>query len=384
MRFAPETGRWQRVELQRPDAPVFSIAQLPDDSLWASGDNFIARSTDGGRQWAPVATGDDDIADPSAVVQDESGRVWVAASNGVAMYDDEQWRRWQRTGELTDFQMGQLVEAPDGKLWTLPEYGGSPSVVDLATGQAEGVAGLKEINVSALAFTGDATWAGTSDGLLRLKGGSQRLLKPADGLPAEQVTTLLATPSTLWIGTVGGLAGYDLQTEQITGTVEALAGHVVDVMLLAPDGALWVGSHWGDEGSQTALDRFAGTEHRRWSNGEPPFGADPQWVRALAADNDGGIWASLSNGVQRWDGSTWTEWTGAEGGPTNDIFAFLMHAGAMWAAGDSSRGIYGWNNQDGWQRLKALAATGFITAMKVTRDGALWLATNDGLLSYGP
>ena len=152
---------------------------------------------------------------------------------------------------------------------------------------------------------------------------------------------MLATPGTLWIGTVGGLAGYDLTTGQITGTLEALAGHVVDAMLLAPDGALWVGSHWGDEGSQSALDRFAGTEHRRWTNGETPFGADRNWVRALAADNDGGIWASLSNGVQRWDGRAWAEWTGADGGPTNDIFAFLAHGGAMWAAGDSSRGIYG-------------------------------------------
>ena len=61
LRFAPETGRWQSVELQRPDAPVFWIAQLPDDSLWASGDNFIARSTDGGRQWNPVATRDDGL-----------------------------------------------------------------------------------------------------------------------------------------------------------------------------------------------------------------------------------------------------------------------------------------------------------------------------------
>ena len=72
-----------------------------------------------------------------------------------------------------------------------------------------------------------------------------------------------------------------------------------------------------------------------------------------------------ATGCSAWDGRAWAEWTGADGGPTNDIFAFLAHGGAMWAAGDSSRGIYGWNNQDGWQRLKALAATGFITAMKV-------------------
>ena len=178
-------------------------------------------------------------------------------------------------GELTDFQVGQLIEDPDGRLWALPEYGGTPSIIDPATGRAETAPGLAEFRVYALAFAGDATWAGTSDGLLRFKGGSQRLLNQAGGLPADEVTTLQATPGTLWIGTTGGLAGYDLTTGQITGTVEALAGHVVDAMLLAPDGALWVGSHWGDDGSQSALDRFAGSEHRRWSVGEPPFGAGP-------------------------------------------------------------------------------------------------------------
>ena len=163
LRFAPETGRWQGVALPQPDEPAFWIAQLPDDSLWALGDDTIVRSTDGGQQWAPVATGDDDIADPSAVVQDESGRVWVAASNGVGMYDGGQWRRWQREGELTDFQVGQLIEDPDGRLWALPEYGGTPSVVDPATGRAETAPGLAESRVYALAFAEDVTWAGTSE-----------------------------------------------------------------------------------------------------------------------------------------------------------------------------------------------------------------------------
>ena len=359
LRFASETGRWQRVELPRPDEPVYWIAQLPDDSLWASGYDSIVASTDGGGRWAPVATRDDGLTYPTAVVQDESGRVWVAASNGVGMYEDGQWRRWQRAGELAGPSVGQLVEAPDGKLWTLPEYGGPPSVVDLATGQAEGVAGLKEINVRALAFTGDATWAGTSDGLLRLKGGSQRLLDQGDGLPADEVTTLLATPGTLWIGTVGGLAGYDLH-HRADHRHSRGAGRPVWWMPCcwrptAPFG-------WGHTGA--TRDRrwpWTASQERSTAGGRTarlPFGADRSWVRALAADDDGGIWVSLSNGVQRWDGRTWTEWTGTEGGPTNDIFAFLMHDGAMWAAGDSSRGIYGWNSQDGWQRIRALACDG--------------------------
>jgi ligand-binding sensor domain-containing protein len=154
-------------------------------------------------------------------------------------------------------------------------------------------------------------------------------------------------------------------------------------MLLAPDGALWVGSHRGDDGSKTDLDRLAGAQHRRWSNGESPI-VDGQWVRALAADDAGGIWVSLSNGVQRWDGSAWTGWTGAEGGPTSDISAFLMHGGLMWAGGSATSGIHGWRSQDGWQRIRPVALTGVISVMRATRSGALWLGTNDGLLRYGP
>ena len=133
-----------------------------------------------------VATREDGITFPTSVVQDGSGRVWVAVRNGVGMYDGGQWRRWQRPGELADSKIGQLSKAPDGKLWTLPEYGGPPSVVDPATGQAETAPGLAESRVYALAFAEDATWAGTSNGLLRLKGGSQRLLNQAGGLPGRR------------------------------------------------------------------------------------------------------------------------------------------------------------------------------------------------------
>ena len=147
LRFVPETDRWQRVELQRADAPVFWIAQLPDESLWASGDDFIVRSTDGGLQWDLAAAPADGLDYPTAVVPDGAGRIWVATGNGVGMYDGEQWRSWQRSGELADDSLGQLFEAPDGKLWVLPAYGGPPSVVDPATGQVEGVADLAESNV---------------------------------------------------------------------------------------------------------------------------------------------------------------------------------------------------------------------------------------------
>ena len=85
---------------------------------------------------------DDGMTGPTVVVQD-GVRPRLGGRGGMCRQCTTagQWRRWQRVGELADPRAGQPVEAPDGKLWTLPEDGGPPSVVDLATGQAEGVAG---------------------------------------------------------------------------------------------------------------------------------------------------------------------------------------------------------------------------------------------------
>jgi ligand-binding sensor domain-containing protein len=97
-----------------------------------------------------------------------------------------------------------------------------------------------------------------------------------------------------------------------------------------------VGSHWGENGANSAVERFAGPDHQIWPNDQAPLDGAGQLVHALAADDQGGIWVARNNGVERWDGQKWTGWSSGEGAPANDIFA------------------------------------------------ALWLATDDGLLRYGP
>ncbi len=385
LRFEPAAGRWSHVELQRPDAPVDWIAELADGSLWASGDNFIARSTDGGGHWVPRATPEDGLDHPTAVVEDGAGRIWVATSNGVGESENGQWRLRRRSGEPGASAFGGLVGAPDGRLWAVQEYGGTPSAIDPASGQAGLPAWWPQDNpaVTALAFVGDATWAGTWDGLLRLQGASQGRLMQADGLPDDRVSALLATPRSLWIGTQSGLAGYSLQSQQITGTVEALAGHAVDALLVAPDGALWVGSHWGEHGASSAVERFAGAEHQVWPNDQAPLNGPGNSVHALAADDEGGVWVALNGGVQRWDGQRWVGWSAGQGAPQEDVFALLSHDGAMWVAG-REKSIYRWSSQDGWQGIHPTGLTGTVRSMHVTGDGALWLATDDGLLRYFP
>jgi ligand-binding sensor domain-containing protein len=385
LRFDADSGQWQRVEFQQAEAPVYWISQLADDSLWASGNNFILRSEDGGQRWRTVASPGDGLEYPRAVVEDAAGRIWVATNNGVALYEDERWRRLVRQGEVSSYALGRIYLAPDGKLWVLPQYGGAPSVIDPQTGEVGPPPGwtAEAPDIVALAFDDGAVWAGLNDGLARVAGGEIEQWDATDGLPGSRITALLAVTDTLWIGGIEGLATLDLQTGQINGQVESLKGQVVDALALGPDGAVWAGTHWGSEAESAAVYRLAGDKIQSWPTGAAPLEREGAGVNAIAGAEDGGVWVASETGVYRWDGERWQSWDPAQGAPAAEVFALLPLSGAMWMAGDGGS-LDRWDAESGWQRFEPEDLMSDALALQVSGDGSFWIATQDGLLRYGP
>jgi ligand-binding sensor domain-containing protein len=82
----------------RDDAPIHAVAQFADGSLWAAGDELIARSADGGQTWAKVGAADSAIGNGiGSLVRDAAGRVWAGAyDGGISVFDGTQWRSLQR------------------------------------------------------------------------------------------------------------------------------------------------------------------------------------------------------------------------------------------------------------------------------------------------
>ena len=52
--------------------------------------------------------------------------------------------------------------------------------------------------------------------------------------------------------------------------------------------------------------------------------------------------------------------------------------GALWMGGQTNR-LFRWN-KDGWAPIAIDGLSSYVTDMRFTDDGALWLATGDGLL----
>jgi len=98
LRYLPEAESWERVGAPDLSAPVTAVAHFDDGTLWAAGDDWLARSDDGGNNWEIVATTEDGIGlDISGLVQDDDGRVWLGAyDGGVSVWEDGVWQNLQR------------------------------------------------------------------------------------------------------------------------------------------------------------------------------------------------------------------------------------------------------------------------------------------------
>jgi hypothetical protein len=98
MRYRPDTDSWERVDEQLLTSPVTIVTELDDGALWVAGDDWLARSTDGGNFWEKIATTEDGIGNEvTGIVQDDAGRLWIGAyEGGVSMLENGVWTHFQQ------------------------------------------------------------------------------------------------------------------------------------------------------------------------------------------------------------------------------------------------------------------------------------------------
>jgi hypothetical protein len=169
-------GPYERLPVQVTDVHAVAVDSAQPDSMWASSDQGMWRTTDGGRRWAPLdaGLGDPDTAwslqwrgrslfgsDAQAVYR-WSGDHWSRSSNqyGVVMLD------LGPDGQLVASSMGDGMAVYDGRSWR-PTRGGL--IVHNHNGGPRGV------HVVSVSFgAGGRAYAGTmEDGVeASLDGGS--------------------------------------------------------------------------------------------------------------------------------------------------------------------------------------------------------------------
>ena len=138
-------------------------------------------------------------------------------------------------------------------------------------------------------------------------------------------------------------------------------------MAIAPDGALWIATFNG-------VSRFDGTN---WTNYTQADGLAHYLVPSIAIENDGTVWFGTAGGVSHFDGSDWTTYTKDDGLVSDAIVSMAIDsAGVKWF-GAIEGGVSSFDGTN-WKTFTAadgLAYNGEIRSIAVDQENAKWFGS---------
>jgi ligand-binding sensor domain-containing protein len=236
------------------DAEVNVLAVGPDGSLWAGVGCDVQRFD--GIAWKTVL-GCAEVLPPGNILDiafTPDGASWVANGFGLARFDGRSWK-------VHDRLINSLEVVPDGTLWM------------------NGWEGLRD-----------------SFYVARFDGENWTIYSTSDSFPGPFVVRAVTPDGLVW-GTVPerGLASFDGQswTNRESWTVYTEADGLpldnVNVLVVAPDGALWVGTNSG-----AARFDSESPPDKAWTRYTTDNGLASNTIRAIAFGPDGEGWFGMT------------------------------------------------------------------------------------------
>jgi len=310
--------------------------------------------------------------DAFCVVPDAQGATWVCTPAGlVQIGEDGRLRVFSKADGLPTNQIRGTCMAADGTRWV--------TGLDFGLGSWDG----KHFHPSTALRPGETTtalvcskkggvWLGTAHGALEIANGGTRRLTVQDGLPDNEVLSLIEGPDgTIWIGTNDGITRFRDERLSIYRTRDGLSHSVVLSLLIDREGSLWAGTKDG-------LDQFTDGKVTPYSTSEGLVTND---TGPVLEDNAGRLWVgTLGHGLSLFAGGRFRTLTKKDGLLDNYILSLQIdRKGDLWAG--SRRGLN--RLHDGKVVASFSAGTDLsgpeVRALSVDAQGVLWAGTNLGL-----
>jgi ligand-binding sensor domain-containing protein len=356
-----------------PQSSVSAILQSRDGYLWvgtqeglARFDGVVFRTYDASNT---AAIRSNFIA---GIYQTRDGTLWATTSDGLIILRDGVFSALHGAGALPHNYVRGFCEDARGRIWV----GTGAGLCQLQNQRCElvslGVSPAPAIREIAAEDATGAIWVGTSRaGLYRVLGDSITSWTEKDGLPANEINTLVTDDSGVWVGTPNGLAHIVQGGLRVYTTNDGLSHNTILGLYRDREGALWIGTDSGGV-CRWFDDRFECLPPR----GDPPLAS----VNCITLDSEGNLWigARLS-GLNRLQDAGLAIRATEAGLAGNDVTAVMEdRVGDLWV------GTYG----HGLDRIGRNGITHFdladglrdriIRSLHQDRAGTLWVGTKKG------
>jgi signal transduction histidine kinase/ligand-binding sensor domain-containing protein len=410
-------------------------------ALWQDGGGTLWIGTDGGGLWRLrdgriEAVAASDITGVRRILEDAAGNLWIGTDGGgLHRRSAEGWRAFTGSDGLPSDIVLSLAQDGERNIW-VGTRDGLVRLKPARFGVYSMRDGLANDFVTAVHGSRDGTlWVGTRTGLGRVDGRRAVTVPLHPRLPRDSVLSLLESgDGTLWVGMRNGLFRVRGGRTTRYTTAEGLPSNYVGALSEARDGGVWVGS-------RGALSRVAHDAIRRVATLPPPITADitaihedaagevwvgtdgaglgrlrdGRWrfygtgdglthatVTALHSDEHGDLWIATRLGLNRWREGRLHGFTTGNGLPSDHLFSVLADGrGSLWLTsyhGITRVDLRSLDEVENGRRLRMSAVLyGKSDGMRTSecnnagapaawrgRDGHLWFATVNGLVTIDP
>jgi len=332
-RFAPfKKGTWRSYDIidGLPDNFVSAIYQDPNGVMWFGTSNGV--SLYDGNEFKNFTTKDGLASDMVyAIYRTPDGVMWFGTRNGVSQYDGKKFVNLNTKNGLAHNSVSTIHRGLDGVMWFATGGGGisqydGKEFVNFTVND-----GLVNNYVRDISSAPDGTlWFGTLGGLSRYANPNGRLRLTAgkrfenfttkDGLASNYIHTIhVDLGGVIWIGTwEGGVSRYDGNQFVNLTTKDGLANNYVDAIHVDSGGVVWIGT-WGG-----GLSRYDGKTFVNFTHQD---GLPGNLVNSICSDDDGGIWVGVrGSGVSRYNENHFVNFTTKDGLGNNTVLD--IHGGA--------------------------------------------------------
>ena len=308
------------------------------------------------------------------LVLDDRGRGWIGTRSGVALVDGEDVR-WWGLDEIGGSSRIEDLEAWEDRCFVLTDR-------SVALLSADGIEAILDRALGASVFATRATrdgtlWVASVRGISRWKPGTEpRTFDESTGLPSAEVRSLWVEDDRLWAGTHEGLVQLSLEGEVLRHWTreDGLPDDHVTQMLVAQDGAMWVGTEKG-----AAVVR--GDRLRAFPAGPGFLGSQ---VTVFSPEPDGSMWVGSDLGLNLCTPEACRPWGAEQGMEQQPVYQVLRTSPqALWIV--TSMGVHYWTGDD----LAFFPCRGDLGVRSITRNtaaadrlGRLWVGTDGGVVRF--
>jgi len=394
---------FRRYPLSSPDGQLlpeqFVRALLPDPRGWlwvAAGNSGLVRldlATGRWARWARDGNSADETAPAANTVRtlalEKDGTLWLGGSGGLDRFDVKRERFTHHRGPpdgLPDTRVQTLLVDRQGTLWIGTWRGIARKAADGPIETLDVGVGDQLVTLLAEAMDGRII-VGTAQGRLHALSPTGKPLPFTTGAQANASASVwpvmaMAQPDAdeLWFGDASGLSRRRASDGSLIERMPDTAPRSdVRALLRDPSGTVWAGSYGG--GLMRHVPPLPGFSMVREAIG--PAALDVRSVLQLA---NGEVWlGTLAGGIERRDRQLQHVGhiaPGSAGLPAGRVNALSQtRDGAVWVAVDTQ--VLRFDDQGRWKETLR-SGNAVPRRFHAGADGALWVATLDGLLHWTP